>query len=376
MKKVIIYLIILTGATFTALAQKVYQFDMKPDVPVTKEVVLEGVQTADELKIAVKVEWKTSDDRLHLTFDRKSLNENDVFLLLFPLLWEKKPLNELADCRLQKKSIYSKTLNVNSTKTTYFLTAKNLIVANMFNCYRSLANNNEEEFAFEMKNVEDDFTIGLNELFVAKTQKKSWFSKKDVKVLFSVKPVTLLMIPEKKPVVPEKPDNCSMENVVLPYINAQHTALKTYIEELKDAQKKQSCMIFGLFMDKIRRTFIELNDRCERFKDCETIMSALQIYNKDVEAAMQEECKAPPQRTASCSISESEMNAVNNMLRNLQMKINVKNKDGVSTAEEYKDFQAIKNTVNPRLTAECRRAYKGQIDAYTGYCTVIQGLIR
>ena len=135
-------------------------------------------------------------------------------------------------------------------------------------------------------------------------------------------------------------------------------------------------MIFGLFMDKIRRTFIELNDRCERFKDCETISEALKTYNKDVELAMREECNAPPPRAASCSISENELNAVNTMLRNLQMKINVKNKDGVSTAEEFKDFQAIRNAVNPKLTPECRRTYKGQTDAYNGYCTVIQGLFK
>ena len=373
MKKVIINLIIMASAAFPALAQNVYQFDMKPDIPVTREVVLEGIQTKDELKIALKVEWKTSDNRLHLTFDRKTLNENDVFLLLFPLLWEKRYLSELTDCKLQKKSLYSKTLNINLIKTNYFLTAENLMIAEMFNCYRSLANNNEEEFAYQMKNVEDDFTIKLTELYVAKTQKKSWLSKKNKKLLFKVKPITLQMIPEKKPV---KPDNCGMEGVVIPYIEAQHRLMKTYIDELKDAKQKQSCMIFGLFMDKIRRTFIELNDRCERFSDCETIAEALKVYNKDVEIAMKEECKAPPPKSASCNISESEMNAVNNMLRNLQMKINVKNKDGESTAEENKDFQAIKNAVNPKLTPECRRTYKGQTDAYTGYCTVIQGLLR
>jgi len=371
MKKAIMYLIILTVAAFTAHAQKTYQFDMKPDIPVTKEVVLEGIQNTDELKIALKVEWKTSDDRLHLTFDRKTVNENDVYLLLFPLLWEKKPLSEVADCRLQKRSLYSKTLNVNSTKTGYFLTAENLIITNLFNCYRSLANNNVEEFAFEMKNVEDDFTIALTDLYVAKTQKKSWFSKKDKKLLFKVKPVTLQMIPEKKPV---KPDNCAMAGVVVPYIQAQHTVLKTYIDELKDARQKQNCTVFGLFMDKIRRTFVELNDKCERFADCEQIAEALKIYNKDVESAMEETCKAPVQQASSCNVSENELISINNMLRNLQMKINVKKKDGASTVEEYKDFQAIKNAVNPKLTPECRKRYKGLTDAYTSYCTVIQGL--
>jgi hypothetical protein len=375
MKKVLLHLIILTGMAFPALAQNTYQYDMKPDMPVTKEVALEGIQTADELKIALKIEWKTSDDRLHLTFDRKTVNENDVYLLFFPLLSEKKALGDVADCKLQKKSIYSKTLNVKSGKMGYFLTAENLIIADRFNCYRSLANNNEEEFAFEMKNIEEDFTIELTDLYVAKTQKKSFFSKKDKKLLFKVKPITIQMIPEKKAV---KPDLCGMAGVVVPYVQAQHTVLNTYIGELKDAKQKQNCTVFGLLMDKIRRTFVELNDKCERFTDCEQIAEALKIYNKDVESAMEEECKAAPvQRTqtaASCSMSENELTAINNMLRNLQMKINVKNKDGASTAEEYKDFQAIKNAVTPKLTPECRRAHKGLTDAYTSYCTVIQGL--
>jgi len=373
MKKVIIQLIIMAGAAFPVLAQNAYQFDMKPDTPVTKELVLGGTKAADELTIALKVEWKTSDDRLHLTFDRKTVNKNDDYLLLFPLLSGKKALYDVPDCQLQKKTLYSKNraINVQKTKMGYFLTAENLIITDRFNCYRSLANNNEAEFIFEMKNVEDDFTIVLNDLYVAKTQKKSWLSKKDIKLLFKVNPVTLEIIPEKKPV---KPDNCGMAGVVVPYIEAQHTVMKTYIDELKNARQKQNCTVFGLFMDKIRRTFVELNDKCERFANCEQIADALQIYNSDVERAMQEECKAPPQQAASCNVSEAELISINNMLRNLQMKINVKNKNGESTAEEYKDFQAIKNAVNPKLTPECRRRYKGLADAYTGYCTVIQGL--
>jgi len=373
MKKAILYLIILSGMVFPALAQDAYEYDMVPDAPVTKEVLLEGIQTTEELKLALKIEWKTSDDRLHLTFDRRTINENDLYLLLFPLLSEKKALSDVVDCNLQKKSLYSKTLNVRSSKMGYFLTAENLIIADRFNCYRSLANNNEEEFAFEMKNIEKDFTIELTDLYVVKTQKKSFFSKKNKKVLFKVKPITIQIIPEKKE---EKPDLCGMEDVVVPYIQAQHTVMKTYIEELMDAKQKQNCTIFDLLMNKIRRTFVELNDKCERFAYCEQIAEALKIYNKDVENAMGEECRAPVQQVqaVSCSMSESELVSINNMLRNLQMQINVKNKDGASTAEEYKDFQAIKNAVNPKLTSECRRAHKGLIDAYTSYCTVIQGL--
>jgi len=371
MKKVILYLIILFGMAFPAHAQKVYEFDMKANTPVSKEVVLEGIQTAaEDLKIVIKVEWKSSDDRLHLTFDRKTVNENDVYLLFFPLFTQEKALGEMVDCKLQKKSIYSKTYHLSNT-TGYFLTAENLIIADRFNCYRSLANNNVEEFTFEMKNIEEDFSIKLTDLYVAKTQKKGFLSKKDKKLLFKVKPITLQIIPEKKL---KKTDLCGMEGVVVPYIQAQHTVLKTNIEALKDAKQKQNCTVFGLLMDKIRRTFVELNDKCERYAACEQIAEALKIYNKDVENIMKEECKAPVQQAASCSMSESELTSINNMLRNLQMKINVKNKDGASTAEEYKDFQAIKNAVTPKLTPECRRAHKGLIEAYTSYCTVIQGL--
>lgn len=364
----------MVSAVLPALAQNTYQFNMKQDVPVTKELVLEGIQTNDELKIALKIEWKSSDDRLHLTFDRKSVNEDGAYLLLFPTLGQKKTIKEVVDCKLHKRSLYSKNkaLKIKSAKMGYFLTSENLLIENKSNCYRSLANNNEEDFIFPVVNVENDFTILLNDLYIAKIQKKS-LSKKDKKLLAKAKPITLQMIPEKKPV---KAELCKMEDVVLPFIKEHHIHMKSLIEEMTDAKKNQNCIIFGLFMDKIRRTFVEVNDRCEKFLDCESIMLALKNYNYDVEIAMTQECKAAPQKSASCSITESELTAVNNMLRNLQMKINVKKKNGENTAEENKDFQAIKNTVNPRLTADCRKAYKGQTDAYTSYCNVIQGLLK
>ena len=58
------------------------------------------------------------------------------------------------------------------------------------------------------------------------------------------------------------------------------------------------------------------------------------------------------------------------------MKINVKKKDGHSLTEENREYQAIKTNITPKLTAECRRTHKNLIDAYTNYCTVIEGLFK
>jgi len=151
--------------------------------------------------------------------------------------------------------------------------------------------------------------------------------------------------------------------------------LKDY-EELIEAQKKQNCTLFGLIKDKIRGVHSTTNENCEKYTNCEIIAATLKTYNDKVESALREECKSAPVTAATCTLSESELSAINNRLKNLQMKINVKKKDGASTAEELREFQSIKNAVNPKLTNECRRRYRNLIDAYNSYCTVIDGLLK
>ena len=257
----------------------------------------------------------------------------------------------------------------------YFLHSDNLVIDDLTNCYKSLANNNEEEFYYSIKEEETDYSVELNELYVAIIQKRPWytFSKRDKKVLFRISPTTLLIRPEKKPVLPEK---CEMANVVVPYVEAYHAELKKNIEILLDAQQKQSCTVFGLLKDKIRRTFVELNDKCEKYTSCDEIAEAIKSYNDEYEGIMKEECKAARPQTATCSLSENELTSVNAMLRNLQMKINVKKKNGQSTTEENREFQAIKTSITPKLTTECRKTYGNLISAYTNYCTVIDGLLK
>ena len=103
MRKIILQLIVLSGLAFTALAQRSLEFDLKPDEPVTKEITLEGVNVSEELKLLLKVEWKQFDNRLHLTFDRKTVNKNDVYLLFFPLLANPVIMRDVVDCKLEKK---------------------------------------------------------------------------------------------------------------------------------------------------------------------------------------------------------------------------------------------------------------------------------
>jgi len=387
MKKFILQIIVLSGLAFTftftfaltAAAQHSHEFDLKSDEPVTKEITLEGVNVSEELKLSLKVEWKKFDNRLHLTFDRKTVSENDAFLLFFPLLAKPVTMKDVVDCKLEKKFLWSKNLNAKATNMNYFLHSDNLVIENPTQCYKSLANNNEEEFDYQIKEEEIDYTVELKELYVAVTQKRPWytFSSRNKKVLFRISPTTLLIRPEKKPVAATV--KCEMANVVVPYIEAHRTELKTNIEALLDAQKKQSCTVFGLLMDKIRRTFVELNDKCERYStSCEEIAAAIKSYNDECENIMKETCKATAvqQQSSACSMSENELTSVNAMLRNIQMKINVKKKEGQSIAAESREFQNIKSSITPKLTAECRRTYKSLIDAYTNYCTVIDGLLK
>jgi hypothetical protein len=126
-------------------------------------------------------------------------------------------------------------------------------------------------------------------------------------------------------------------------------------------------------MDKIRAVHKEVNEKIEKYKDCEEIVPPLKSFNDECEKFMKEECKvAVPQAT--CNLTESELTATNASLRNLQMKINVKKKDGQPTGDEQREFQSIKNGMNPKLTPECRKRFSALIEAYTNYCKVIEGL--
>ena len=375
MKRSIFLLIFTLCAASYIVAQDIYEYEIKPDELFTKEVVLKGPYERDELKLEIKVKWHEIDNRIQLIFDRKKVNEHEGLLLFFPFFERKTGIKEIVDCKFRKKSLYTKSQSNELKYMNYFLESDNLKIADYKACYRSLANNNEEEFEFELKDAENEFKIILNGLYVARTSKKPWyfFSKRDKKLEFKVGPTTLLI---KFPVKVKAAEVCEMREKVVPYVEAVQDLLKKEHEELMDAQKRQNCTLFGLLKDKIRRTYIDTNDKCERYKGCEEIATALKGLDKYYDSAMEATCKATVATTASCSLSESELSGINNRLRNLQMKVNVKKKDGLSTAEELKEFQSIMAAVNPKLTPECRKRYKNLIDAYTNYCTVIDSLFK
>ena len=375
MKKNILLLLFALYAGSFVIAQDKYEYDVKPNELITREVTLKGPYERDELTLMLGVKWWEIDHRIQLVFDRKQVNTNDAYLLFFPFFDKKTEIKEIVDCKFGKKMLWTKAKGAELSYMKYFLESDNLQIDDFKTCYRSLANNNEEEFEFALKNAEDEFTITLNGLYVARTSKRPWYtlSKRDKKLEFKALPVTLLI---RFPVVAKKKESCEMTEKVVPYVQAVQNIMLQDYDELKDAQKRQNCTLFGLLKDKIRRTFIETNDKCERYKDCAEIAEALKSYNDIVQEILKEECKAAPVTTAACSLSENELSAINNRLKNLQMKINIKKKDGNSTAEELKEYQSIKSTVNPKLSQECRRRYKNLIDAYSNYCTIIEGLLK
>ena len=375
-RKIFLLWFFAAGMAVASFSQNPVEFDIKPDEVISKEVVLKGTKKFEELKVMIKMHWKSVDGRLIMTFDRKSVSENDSYLLFIPIFQNRKTLKEVMDCKLEKKSLWSKAIKLDQNYMSYFMKSSNLSISEQFDCYLSLANNNEEEFSFEIRNKEEDYTIELNELYVAKTEKKALYflSKKNKKLLFKVSPVTLVMRPEKKKV--EVVNVCCMEDIALAYIELQQTILKPYTVALMDAQKKQNCNLFITQMEKIKSVYEEVNEKCEEYKTCELVAPALQIFNEECENYMKEECKRVVQQAAVCNMSENELMSTNTALRNLQMKVNVKIKDGIGTADELRDFQAIKSSINPKLTPDCRRKFKNLVDAYTNYCTVLEGLFK
>ena len=374
MKKIILLMTLLTGIYSSVAAQDTCSFYLTPDVQVQKEVVLKSTSEVFDLNLMIGVKWLQVDNKIHLLFDRKAVKGNDSYILLFPMMIKTHPIREVADCKSGKKTLWSKLKSEDSKSMQYYLKSDNLTIDNYTDCYKLLPNNNEDEFFYELKEP-DDFVISLTGFFVVKSEKRPWytFSKRDKKVLFRTKPFDLHIQFERKPVI----DTCAINEKVVAYIEAYKKILDEESQELMTAQKNKSCIFFNLLKDKIRRTFIELNSKCERYTSCIEVASAIKDYNEAFEKIFSTTCvaAAAPAKAASCTLSENELTLINNRLKNLQMKINVKKKNNESISDESKEYREIKTAIVPRLTPECRKNFKSYIDALENYCGIIEGLL-
>ena len=373
MKKIVLSIIMAAGLYAFAAAQDTCVYYLTPDVAVQKEVTLKSANQMYDLNLMVSAKWLQIDNKIQLIFDRKSSQGNDFLLLLFSMSEKSVPVSTAIDSKSGKKSLWSKLKSADAQYLRYFLKSDNLKIEDFRDNYKSLANNNEEEFTFELKEFED-FIITLPGFFVVKTEKRPWysFSKRDKKVMFVTQSFDLHIQFERKPVAP---DRCEIAPTVVAYIDAYKKKLDEDIVDLMEAQKNKSCTYFNLLKDIMRRTFVELNDKCERFTECETVAEAIKTYNNAFEKAYEEQCTAPAAPAATCSLSETELTSINNRLRNLQMKINVKKRNNESSDEEAKEYRSIKTTILPRLTPECRKRYKAAIDALESYCVNIESLL-
>jgi len=373
MKRILLFMILATGVFSHVAAQDTLVYYLTPDVQVQKEVVLKSTNELFDMNLMIGIKWFQVDNKIQLLFDRKTVTSNDLFILLLSMSQRTEQTLTATDCKSGKKPLWSKLKSEDSKYMQYFIRSDNLVIDNFSDCYKSLANNNEEEFTFEIK--EDvDFVISLPGFLVVKTEKRPWysFSKRDKKVLFKTKPFDLHIQFERIPVV----EKCDMAEKVVPYIEAYRKVLDEDSQDLLEAQKNKSCIFFNLLKDKIRRTFVELNDKCERYTDCEEVAAAIQTYNEAFENIFKEECvAAAPVRTSNCTLSENELTSINNRLRNLQMKINVKKRNNESPDDEMKEYRSIKTTILPRITPDCRKSFKQHIDALESYCTNIESLL-
>ena len=373
MKKIVLAMIFATGLYARVTAQDTCVYYLTPDTPVQKEVVLKSANQMFDFNLMVGVKWLQIDNKIQLTFDRKTVQGNDFFMLLFSMSNKPQPVKAAIDCKSRKALLWSKLKSADSQNLKYFLKSDSLKIDDYSDCYKSLASNNEEEFTFELKGTED-FVISLPGFFVVKKEKKPWYtlSKRDKKVQFVTRPFDLHIQFERKPVAADK---CEIAPNVVAYIEAYRKKLDEDIADLLQAQKNKSCTYFNLLKDIMRRTFVELNDKCERYTECETVAEAIKVYNNAFEKVFAEQCTAPAAPTVTCSLSESELSSINNRLKNLQMKINVKKRNNESSDVEAKEYRLIKSSILPRLTPECRKRYKQLIDALESYCVNIESLL-
>jgi len=371
MKRLLLWMIMASGLHSLVAAQDTLVYYLTPDVQVQKEVMLKSTNEMFDMNLMIGVKWLEVENKIQLLFDRRTVTGNDLFILLFSMSQRTEWINSALDCKSGKKPLWSKLKSEDSKYMQYFIQSNNLVIDNYMDCYKLLANNNEEEFVFEIRE-DEDFVISLPGFLVVKTEKRPWysFSKRDKRVMYKTRPFDLHIQFERKPVV----DTCAIAEKVVPYIEAYKRILDEDSQELMEAQKNNSCIFFNLLKDKIRRTFVELNDRCERYTYCEEVASAIQVYNDAFENIFKEECVAPV-RTSNCTLNESELTSINNRLRNLQMKINVKRRNNESPDDEFKEYRTIKAAIIPRITPDCRRSYRSAIDALESYCTNIESLL-
>jgi len=373
MKRILLGMMMAAGICSFVAAQDTCSFYLTPDVQVKKEVKLKSTNELFDLNLMIGVKWFQVENKIQLLFDRKSVVGNEMFILLFSMSQKTEQIGGFLDCKSGKKPLWSKLKSEDSKQMQYFIKSDNLVIDNFLNCYRTLASNNEEEFTFTLKEFVD-FKITLPGFLVVKTEKRPWysFSKRDKRVMYKTKPFDLNIRFERKPVV----DTCAMAEKVVPYIAAAKKILDEETQELLDAQKKKSCIFFNLLKDIMRRKFVELNDRVERYNTCDAISKAIKDYNDAFEKVFKEECvAAAPVRAASCTLSENELTSINNRLRNLQMKINVNKRNSASSDNEIKEYRSIKSAVLPRITPDCRRSFKSAIEALESYCTNIENLL-
>jgi len=373
MKRFFLGLVMAAGFYSFVAAQDTCNYYLSPDELVKKEVVLKSTNELFDLNLMIGVKWFQVENKIQLLFDRKSVVGNDMFILLFSMSPKTEQIGGFLDCKSGKKPLWSKLKSEDSKQIQYFIKSDNLVIDNYLNCYRTLASNNEEEFSFDLIEFED-FKITLPGFLVIKTEKRPWysFSKRDKRVMYKTKPFDLNIEFERKPEV----DTCAIAERVVPYIAAYKKKFDEESQELLDAQKNRSCIFFNLLKSTMYRTFVELNDRVERYTYCEAIATAIKDYNDAFEKIFKEECAAAaPVRTSSCTLSENELTSINNRLRNLQMKINVNKRNNVSSDSEIKEYRSIKTAILPRITPDCRKSYKSAIDALESYCTNIESLL-
>ena len=372
MKKLILLLMIIAGFNSFVAAQDTCVFQLTPDELVSREVLLKSTNEMFDFNMMIGIKWLQLENKIQLVFDRKSVKGNDLFFLLLSLSNKNEPIKSAVDIKSQKKPLWSK-LKSNDTKyTRYFMRSSNLKIENYANGFKLLANNNEDEFVFEMNEVED-FKIELPGFLVVKTEKRPWYtlSKRDKKLQFITKPLDLVIQFEKKIVL----DSCDIAEKVIAYINENKRILTEESEDLLEAQKNKNCIYFNTLKEIMYRKFVEANDRCERYaKACPEIAEAVKGYKEVFDAIYKEQCTAPVRPASTCSLSESELSSVNNKLRTLQMKITVKKKDGINADTDFKDYRTIKTSITSRLTPECQKQYKNAIDAFINYCSSIESL--
>ena len=364
MKKIVL-LFALTVLTISNLvAQDNIRVTLKPNESQKKEITITGINSSS-FNVLLELRWEEKNNRIQLLFDRKSISGGgEDYLLCIPLMRETRLIKDVEDCMSKKKNLYKSKIAKDIKQLNYFAESNDLRF-NYESCYKYVSINNELEFGIDIAGGDKEkLIIRFNGLYVLKKEKRPWyaFSSRDVRLEYKAEPIVLDITLKKDP--------CIEAGNLINDLKTKIRQLENLKSEAENATKAKNCFNANSELNNIKNNrlneFPLQNAEWNKYIECKELTDLVEKYKtirNGISNVVCVEKVIPPPKTPICNLSN-----VNSRLKNLQLTINTKKKNGEDIDSERNTFQNIISTTN--ASSDC----KG-FDAYESYVNTIKRLL-